>query len=188
MGATNIAKDWRDDKRDFKYFAGFGIDIGAGGDPILPKVRQWEFNPDGDARYMKGVPDNEYDFVYSSHCLEHLTNVEESLTNWVRILKPGGYLFVIVPDWYLYEHCIWPASFNLDHKFTFSLDIQLERPDHYHVPTMIVPLLKKLKINLIETRLEDWNVNYELIKTMPRFDQSCAAMTQIAIIGQKKKK
>jgi len=37
------------------------------------------------------------DFVLHSHVWEHLPNPLIALDEWVRIIRPGGYLFVIVP-------------------------------------------------------------------------------------------
>lgn len=81
---------------DFEnYLHGNGIDIGGGDDPLkLPpdiegKCRLWDFK-DGDAQYLHKIPDETYDFVYSSHCLEHMRNLKIAFTNWLRICKMGG--------------------------------------------------------------------------------------------------
>lgn len=112
-----------------RYFAGDGIDIGGKPDPLsqyaeaFPRMRScriWDLE-DGDAQYMAGVPDGTFDFVHSSHCLEHMVDVEVALHSWVRILKPGGYLIVTVPDEDLYEHGAWPSRYNGDHKWSFTL-------------------------------------------------------------------
>src|SRR5207248_11335926 len=112
-------KSMREQRGDFdNYLRGSGIDIGAGDDPlIIPNgtVRVWDL-AEGDAQLMAGVADNTYDFVYSSHCLEHMRDVEQALRNWVRILKPGGILYLVVPDYILYEKMVWPSRFNPDHK------------------------------------------------------------------------
>ncbi len=44
--------------------------------------------------------DNTFEIVYASHVLEHIPwyQVEEVLRKWVRILKPGGYMEIWVPD------------------------------------------------------------------------------------------
>ena len=64
------------------FFKGSGIDIGCGDDPLskyrlqyplIDDLRPWDL-PDGDAQLMSNVPDDSYDFVHSSHCLEHLSN------------------------------------------------------------------------------------------------------------------
>ena len=112
-----------------RYFVGKGIDIGGGPDPLgqyagvfarMEEVRTWDFK-DGDAQWMEGVPDNEYDFVHSSHCLEHLDEPKTALAQWVRITRPGGFLIVTVPDEDLYEKGHWPSRYNDDHKWTFTV-------------------------------------------------------------------
>ena len=44
--------------------------------------------------------DNTFDLIYASHVLEHIPwyKTEEVISEWVRILKPGGQLEVWVPD------------------------------------------------------------------------------------------
>ena len=112
-----------------RYFVGNGIDIGGAPDPLaqysemflgMEEVQIWDIG-NGDAQYMKGVPNDHFDFVHSSHCLEHMVDVNIALENWIRILKPGGYLIITVPDEDLYEHCQWPSRFNSDHKWSFTL-------------------------------------------------------------------
>lgn len=40
---------------------------------------------------------NTLDFVLSSHLLEHCWDVNGTLKEWVRVLKPGGLIFMILP-------------------------------------------------------------------------------------------
>lgn len=105
-------------------FVGEGIDIGGGSDPLKgPKcnVRRWDME-DGDAQVMAGVRDNTYDFVYSSHCLEHLNNPIVALNRWIDITKPGGFIFVAVPDFFAYEKMLWPSTKNTKHKWAFRVN------------------------------------------------------------------
>lgn len=44
------------------------------------------------------VADNSQDFVVSSHVIEHFFDPIAALKEWTRITKPGGYIFMIVPD------------------------------------------------------------------------------------------
>jgi SAM-dependent methyltransferase len=112
-----------------RYLVGRGIDIGGKPDPlsqyigIFPRMTQvavWDIE-NGDAQYMQGVPDGSLDFVHSSHCLEHMVDPKVALKNWLRILRPGGFLIVTIPDEDLYEQGIWPSRFNTDHKWSFAL-------------------------------------------------------------------
>jgi SAM-dependent methyltransferase len=41
--------------------------------------------------------DNQWDFVVSSHCLEHNWDTVGALKEWVRVVKPGGFVFTIFP-------------------------------------------------------------------------------------------
>src|SRR5262249_36634124 len=43
------------------------------------------------------VPDQSEDFVLSTHVLEHLPNVVGGFLEWDRIVRHGGYVFMIVP-------------------------------------------------------------------------------------------
>jgi len=112
-----------------RYFVGAGIDIGGKPDPLsqyagifprMQSVRVWDFE-EGDAQLMQGVVDASFDFVHSSHCLEHLKDPEKGLIEWIRIVKPGGFLIITVPDEDLYEKGVWPSRYNVDHKWTFTI-------------------------------------------------------------------
>jgi FkbM family methyltransferase len=192
-GTTSCSYNLRVKHKDFEnYLWGKGIDIGGGYDTLkIPKgtVDAWDINQ-GDATYMDGA-DTNYDFVYSSHCLEHIENVEKALENWCRILKPGGILFVVVPDYKLYEKCLWPSKFNADHKNTFSIDMTRDgigRNNHFNVGKDIVPLFKRLNVNVLESRLESDNYNAELPEHIDQTGPNYNATAQIAIICRKKMK
>jgi predicted SAM-dependent methyltransferase len=51
-----------------------------------------------DATELRVIPDEKYDFVLSSHSLEHIANPFRALNEWIRVLKKGGMLLIIVPD------------------------------------------------------------------------------------------
>ncbi len=44
--------------------------------------------------------------------------------HWLRVLKPGGHLVVTIPEEDLYEQGRFPSTFNLDHKWTFTIHKQ----------------------------------------------------------------
>jgi SAM-dependent methyltransferase len=47
---------------------------------------------------LRNIDDAAYDFVLSSHSLEHSANALRAVQEWKRVLKPGGVLLVIVPN------------------------------------------------------------------------------------------
>lgn len=48
---------------------------------------------------LTSVADNSYDFVLSSHNLEHFANPLKSLKEWKRVTRPSGALILVLPDY-----------------------------------------------------------------------------------------
>jgi len=167
-----------------RYFRGRGVDIGGAPDPLalytslfplVEDVRTWDLE-DGDAQFMAGVPDNHFDFVHSSHCLEHLHDPAEGLQNWLRVLKPGGYLIVCIPDEDLYEQGVFPSTFNRDHKRTFTIF----KPKSWSAHSVnVLELIQTLGLEAetVKVELIDAAYRYEL----PRFDQTLTPVSESAI-------
>jgi SAM-dependent methyltransferase len=189
MGATTAARELRLRNGDFeRYLRGNGIDIGPGGDClVVPDGTVVAFDQgQGDAQSMAGVPDASFDFVYSSHCLEHLADPAGALAQWCRLVKPGGILYLVVPDWSLYEKEQWPSRFNSTHRHTFSLEKsrdELGRTDHHHIHADIVPVLRRCGMEPLDIRLEDERYDHGL---PPSVDQTLTdALAQICVIARK---
>lgn len=147
-----------------KYIKGTGVDLGVGridsiygADPVHPDVQQWD-KDDGDATFMESVADNTYDYVHASHILEHIENPYLALRNWLRILKPGGYLIVLVPHRDLYEKKNrLPSNWNLDHKF-FILPDKEELPHTINLTHLLRSAWSKDEalIEYVKVRDKDW--------------------------------
>ena len=109
------------------YIKGEGIEVGAFNSPLpVPegvKVRYvdiapaegleghaQEFRGEGhgleivtpdivdDAQTLATVADGSQDFVIACHIIEHTEDPIGAFGNWLRVLKPGGILFVAIPD------------------------------------------------------------------------------------------
>jgi SAM-dependent methyltransferase len=106
--------------REKAIFFGRGIDIGCGPDPVMPDCRRFDLE-DGDANEVSIYVQEQFDYVYSSHCLEHMHKPAMTILDWWKLVKPGGYLFILVPDEDLYEQGVFPSRFNDDHKATFTI-------------------------------------------------------------------
>ena len=50
-----------------------------------------------EATELYEINSNTYDFLLSSHMLEHTANPIKALKEWKRIIKDKGYLILIVP-------------------------------------------------------------------------------------------
>jgi SAM-dependent methyltransferase len=86
-----------------KYCVGRGLNIGCGPRPI-PEAINVDISPTALADVyapasMLPFYSNRFDYVVSSHCLEH---VDEAplliLREWLRVLRVGGTIAFIVPD------------------------------------------------------------------------------------------
>ena len=130
-GATSISilRRVHDSRYATRYLVGNGLDVGGGIDSIalfgdmFPAMKNcFVFDMQhGDAQYLERIEDESFDFVYSSHCLEHMVDPAVAIKHWIRVVKPGGHLVIQVPDEDLYEQGHWPSRFNHDHKHTFTM-------------------------------------------------------------------
>lgn len=102
-----------------QYFQeGKGIDIGCSRDPLTPTCvafdkDNWpEVTQRGDASALP-FADEEFDWLWSSHCLEDFEDTGAVLSEWLRVLKHGGLIGLYVPEptWYAMF-----GSGNSDHK------------------------------------------------------------------------
>lgn len=121
MKGTSASKaKWALGSLELTVLKGRGIDIGAGSDPVFSHVKSFD-QEDGDANVITKYVHDTFDFVYSSHCLEHMHEPRKAVLEWWKLVKVGGHLFFTVPDEDLYEQGVFPSRFNPDHKVTFTL-------------------------------------------------------------------
>ena len=77
-----------------EFCKGRGFDVGAGPWP-LPGAIPVDLGHDVDAYHL---PEGDgLDFVFSSHCLEHLSDPVAALEHWRDCLVDGGCLFLYLP-------------------------------------------------------------------------------------------
>lgn len=146
FGETHKARGRRLRESFFeRYCQGYGLDIGYGGDPVVSNARGWDYEH-GDAHYLRGIDDEVFDFVYSSHLLEHMPDCELAVRNWWRVLKPGGFLILYIPHRDLYEKKkTLPSRFNDDHAHFFLPDRD-ESPDTIGIQPLLDRVLDDVEI------------------------------------------
>jgi SAM-dependent methyltransferase len=148
-----------------KYFSGDVLDIGCGADLVTPAARPFDID-DGDANeILKYLQPQTFDCVHSSHCLEHMRDVPAALSQWWALVRPGGYLVIVVPHEDLYEQYHWPSIFNSDHKATFRLDT----PESWSpVSFELRHLVQSLPLaEIVDVRIQDVGYDYSLLKNVP---------------------
>lgn len=167
-----------------RYFVGEGIDIGGKPDPLslyreffplMRSTKTWDWE-DGDAQFLAGVGDETLDFVHSSHCLEHLVDPKTGLLNWLRVLKPGGYLIITVPDEDLYEQGVFPSTFNRDHRWTFTIYKTKSWSDR---SINLLDMVRELGPGAELVKIEQLSTSYRF--DLPRFDQTLTPVAECGI-------
>ena len=167
-----------------RYFVGNGLDIGGKPDPLMlykslfcqiREVRTWDWD-NGDAQFLASVQDASFDFVHSSHCLEHLVAPQEGLINWLRVVRPGGYLVVTVPDEDLYEQGVFPSTFNRDHKWTFTI---MKSRSWSTNSLNVLDLVRELGATAELVKLEQLSATYRF--DLPRYDQTLTPVGECGI-------
>ncbi|MDH4235670.1 MAG: class I SAM-dependent methyltransferase [Nitrospira sp.] len=182
--SKSIARRLSDPNFSHRYFVGQGLDIGGKPDPLalytelfskIEHVRTWD-REDGDAQDLHGIEADRYDFVHSSHCLEHLDDPRQGLENWFRVLKPGGHLVLLVPDEDLYEQGVFPSTHNRDHKWTFTLHKQKSWSGK---SVNLLPLLIGLggQSEIVKVELLTSTYRFKL----PRYDQTRSPVGECGI-------
>lgn len=167
-------------------FKGTGIDIGCGDDPIFEDVRPFDM-ADGDANKITKYVHEKFDFVFSSHALEHMINPFDAIVEWWKLVKENGYMYIVVPDEDLYEQGVFPSRWNADHKHTFTI---FKHSSWSKNSVNIIDLIKYLPdAKLVKLELQDDRYDY----TLKDIDQTyignnMTAMAQIAFAIQKQEK
>lgn len=72
-----------------------------------------------DATTLGKVADSTFDLLVAAHVLEHMPNVLGALRHWLRVVRPGGLVFVAVPD-------LCDLSFAFGDRFRL-----VARPEHF---------------------------------------------------------
>lgn len=96
----------------WKAFPHFiGLDAQMYGGPLGPQLQM-------DCSNLACFSDEAFDFVYSSHLLEHLEDTAAVLREWWRVIEVGGHLVLYLPHKDLYPNIGEPGG-NPDHKHDF---------------------------------------------------------------------
>lgn len=96
--------------------------------------------------------DNEWDFVINSHVLEHFFDPIKAIKEWMRVIKPGGYVYMIVPH--------KERTFDRERERTTIQELiarhngVIEDPKTYHhhnvwVTQDVIDLCKAMELNVI---------------------------------------
>jgi len=129
-----------------QWCQGRGIDMGAGLWQLPGAVPIDIESGPGVRNSLQSIPDASQDFVFSSHCLEHIADWQAALRGWVAKLRRGGVLFLYLPHpscklWLpsnpaMAQHHKWSPTPEMIKRALDELGIRLvagdDGPDHYY--------------------------------------------------------
>jgi SAM-dependent methyltransferase len=98
-----------------QFCIGEGLDIGGFNDWTFPGARAVNITL-GDGYDAYNLPEGSYDYIFSSHTLEHLPDYVKALEYWKQHLQPGGVLFLYLPH---PEMEYWRPENNRKHLHLF---------------------------------------------------------------------
>jgi predicted SAM-dependent methyltransferase len=66
---------------------------------LYQRSKKKGFNFIREATDLHGIADHRYDFLLSSHNLEHISNPIKALKEWIRVVKARGAMIIVLPDY-----------------------------------------------------------------------------------------
>lgn len=114
---------------------GNGLDLGAGHEKVKNEALGIDFGSNGhswigDVTNLYWFNGGVLDYVFSSHCLEHVIDDRAVLCEWARVLKHGGSLVLYLPDDESFDNSEMVANGEHKHVYTeISLKALLEKVD-----------------------------------------------------------
>jgi len=86
------------DNCNFSNTTAWDVGDGHGNSFRFDQTKQDGHQHIGEATSLDALASNSYDFVLSSHMLEHTANPIKALTEWKRILRSNGTMVLILPN------------------------------------------------------------------------------------------
>lgn len=119
-----------------KHFCkGKGVDVGC-------MKKEWSFPGSipidlnfNDDYHANNLPFKDLDYIYSSHCLEHVENYVEVMEYWYDCLREKGVLFLYLPD---YSQEYWRPWNNKKHLHVLTPTIIKDFMEHLNYKKIYV--------------------------------------------------
>lgn len=94
--------------------------------------------------------DESLDYVFSSHTLEHILGTEEVLKEWLRVVKKGGYVIIVMPD----------KRFHLHDPENKKLG---EWAPEEKSPEQLYEIIKKFNVDILSFNARKNNFDFDVI-------------------------
>lgn len=114
-----------------------------------------------------------------------MRDIRIAFTNWLRICKNGGILYICVSHETYYEKGVWPSKNNSDHKHSFTIKEKSNMPKNVVIYDFLNEFKQEIEIIDVRENLKnyDFQASREIDQTADLEKNVCA---QIDIILRKK--
>lgn len=143
-----------------------------------------------EASNLQAIPNENYDFLIASHCLEHCANALKTVKEWLRVLKKGGAIMLILPDKKYtfdhnrpittFEHFVDDFKNNIDERDLTHLTEILELHDlSMDLPAGTIDYFKNRSLNNFKNRCLHHHIfDFNLLQSVfAHFDVKVIDMT-----------
>ncbi len=159
------------------YCVGRGVEVGPGSSPYCDPsstvfADKFEFKQTRQGIAVTKIEnawklpylDNQFDYLFSSHCLEHCPDAIRTLLEWCRVLKPHGRLVLILPHG-LRTFDRGRALTSVSHHIQdYETAVDLSDPTHWEEYERIsIPASPPPWLNLPQSHLQDGRINWKWI-------------------------
>ena len=94
--------------------------------------------------------DESFDYVFSSHTLEHISGTEHVLKEWLRVVKEGGYVIIVMPDKRFHLH-------DPDNKKPGEWAPEEKNPEQLY------EIIKRLDVDILSFNTRNNNFDFDAI-------------------------
>ncbi len=128
-----------------------------------------------EASDLSKIESEKYDFLVSSHCLEHAANPIKALKEWNRVLVKNGYFILVLPDKNFtfdnnrpvasFKHLLQDFENNIDESDETHFDevIRLHNVSLDKGTTTIEELTRRTKDNFVNRCVHHHVFSFELV-------------------------
>lgn len=124
--------------------------------------------------------DGEFDFIFSSHCLEDFEDIPVVFENWWKKLKLNGFMILLLPDMEVCDCDICKTTQQVNYRKSQGMSARYwTLEDHINNqkgnPSHKTNVGKKFMTLLLQNLKEKDKINYEIVQvdTIPH-DKSCS--------------
>lgn len=139
------------------------LDIGAG-NALEIGWQSWDIKDGKDARNLEGIDDGSIEEIRAIHVLEHIEMPATFLTlqEWFRALKPGGRVYIAVPDFVKIACAMLDGVRDPDLE-RYLMGGQTDEHDFHHA------VFSRVKLGTLL-----WTAGFERIRVMPAEGRNCS--------------